>query len=118
MYYLKVSLVSGSSITHIHAQYVCGKSYPLWQPAVPSILPPICILPIAPVLGGRAPAGASIHPQYKSLPHAGKQSYFFCCPFELIYLQANGSMFRGGQICMIDEEDRRGRMVRGMFILL
>jgi hypothetical protein len=34
------------------------------------------------------------------------------------HMQANGPMFRGGQVCMIEEEERRGRMMRGTFILL
>ena len=34
------------------------------------------------------------------------------------HLQATGPMFIGGQLCLIDEEERRGRMLRGTFILL
>jgi len=34
------------------------------------------------------------------------------------HMRANGPMFKGGQLCMVEEEERRGRMMRGTFILL
>jgi len=34
------------------------------------------------------------------------------------HMHGNGPMFLGGQLCVMEEEEQRGRMVRGTFILL